>query len=288
MLWRKKWKMHEVLSGLQWWLKNWLQHDTKKSICPVLKNSKKIGPNIVQFETQHHIAGLRLVVCFAATINNLSFIIIIIFIIKSSRNKLHFVLTSFSVRLCAMELKRFEVSEYDYDSSYSDSESDSENDSSSSESRPTLKRKRCGSPSEGSAKCKEERSQPALHMGLSQLYMIDEGDGCDSHFAENGKDPKRVRKAMQEPCCKAKCKRALPFKLVMRVLVICWGLPKASQDCVLWAMQQKAGGNQENDQEVEDDSGSSGSSSSESSSGKWHHKISWSIEGSHTAVCNIL
>lgn len=98
--------------------------------------------------------------------------------------------------------------------------------------------------------------------------MMDDGNAREdeSYFAKQGKNPSRVKEVLKHhQCCKGNCKRLLPFKLVMHMVTIFWSMPKASQDCVLWAMQQRGA------KEFDPNDSSSSSSS--------RHHISWSIEG---------
>ena len=107
----------------------------------------------------------------------------------------------------------------------------------------------------------------------SQLVAMNEGqlDGDNSVFAKQATDKKRIKQVLREPCCKKNCKRALAWKLVLRMVVYFWSMPKVSQDNVLWSIQQKAGST------GDDGNGSESESDASKSSGK--HKISWSIEG---------
>lgn len=160
-------------------------------------------------------------------------------------------------------LARFEAPH----SSSSESSSDSEEDSGS---KPGLKRKH--SSSESSSSSAGDVPAKRVDMALSQLYMLDDTQGgsqCESTFAKQGKNQKRVKSAFKQTCCKARCKRKLPFKLMMHMVTVFWSLSKACQDCILWSMQQKDLGDQyEENYDSESSSKSSG-----------RHKISWSIEG---------
>ena len=151
-------------------------------------------------------------------------------------------------------------------SGYSDSDDSSSNDSEDSRKK-TCKRKRSasGSESEGLTNTAVPK---ASGLALSQLYMMDDGNAGEdeSYFAQQGKNPSRVKEVLKHhQCCKGNCKRLLPFKLVMHMVTIFWCMPKASQDCVLWAMQQRGA------KEFDPNDSSSSSSS--------RHQISWSIEG---------
>ena len=172
-------------------------------------------------------------------------------------------------------MERFEVSDY---SSYSDDESSeretSEESDLSSNSESDLnvnKRKRSPSTSdtEGHAPIPQ-----VTGLALSQLYMMDGEDGMmgdESCYATSGKDPGRVKTVLQQPCCKAQCKRKLPLKLLLHMVTVFWSMTKASQDCLLWSMQQQGMGDFEFKRSEDDDG--------ESSSSSTHHQISWSIEG---------
>ena len=107
---------------------------------------------------------------------------------------------------------------------------------------------------------------------LSQLIAMNEGqqDGHQSVYSTQGTNVDRIKSAMKETCCKRQCKRLLHWKLVLQMATFFWALPKVSQDCVLWSLQQR--GRTPGD-------GSGSESESESESGGKQHKISWSIEG---------
>ena len=169
-------------------------------------------------------------------------------------------------------LARFEVPDSDSsDSSYSSSSEDS---LSTGVAKPGLKRKYSSSSSSNLSV--EDVPAKRVDMALSQLYMLDEKQGQpqnDSSFAKQGKNPKRVKTVLNQTCCRSKCKRKLPFKLLMHMVTIFWSLSKACQDCILWSMQQKELGDQYADSEEDSDSGSSSSKS------HGQYKVSWSIEG---------
>lgn len=115
--------------------------------------------------------------------------------------------------------------------------------------------------------------QPAGLL-LSQLVAMNEGnttDGDKSVFAQQAQKPSRIKAVLQEKCCKKNCKKNLTWRLVLNMVTFFWALPKVSQDCVLWSIQQRTlsiGDPNETDSDSEH---------SESDSPK--HKISWSIEG---------
>ena len=103
---------------------------------------------------------------------------------------------------------------------------------------------------------------------MSQIAMMDDGDARDdSSYAETGKSKERIQSVLNTGCCKKKCKRNLPLRLVMNMVILFWSLPKGSQDCLLWSMQQAGGA------AIDD------GSDSESAGSEAQTKISWSIEG---------
>ena len=113
---------------------------------------------------------------------------------------------------------------------------------------------------------------PGYHLALVLPLMTGEDGGEDkSSYAKSGKDPARIKNALKQPCCQSRCKRILPFKLILHMVTFFWSMPKGSQDCVLWAMQQRG----RQDFEFTASQGDDGESSSSST----HHQISWSIEG---------
>lgn len=117
------------------------------------------------------------------------------------------------------------------------------------------------------------RSLQPSGLLLSQLVSMNEGkvDGDPSIFAKQATDKERIKRVLKEPCCKKKCKRALAWKLVLRMVVYFWALPKVCQDNVLWSIQQKAGSTGDDVSDSESESNASKSTDK--------HKISWSIEG---------
>ncbi len=170
-------------------------------------------------------------------------------------------------------MERFEAP----DSSSSDSSDDSTESESGSDyslshspETPIKKRKRSSSGSESEGVTSTRISSG---LALSQLYMMNGEDGGEdqSSYSKSGKNPVRIKNALKQPCCKSGCKRILPFRLVLHMVTYFWSMPKASQDCVLWAMQQR--GHQ--DLEFRASTGDDGESSSSST----HHQISWTIEG---------
>jgi hypothetical protein len=108
---------------------------------------------------------------------------------------------------------------------------------------------------------------------LSQLVSMSEGaDGDQSLYAQQAKNPERVKGVLKESCCKASCKKKIRFSFVMKMVTFFWALPKVSQDCVLWAIQQASDSSMLNESDSED-----GQSDSETLTGR--KRISWKIEG---------
>lgn len=166
-------------------------------------------------------------------------------------------------------MERFEAPDSSSSSSSNDStESESGSDYSSSQCSENKKRKRSSSGSE-SEDATRISSGPGL--ALSQLYMMTGEDGGEdkSSYAKSGKDPARIKNVLKQPCCQSRCKRILPVRLILHMVTFFWSMPKGSQDCVLWAMQQR----ERQDFEL------TGGDDGESSSSSTHHQISWSIEG---------
>lgn len=117
-------------------------------------------------------------------------------------------------------------------------------------------------------------------LALAQMTAMCDGNeaGDDSVYARQAQDTERVKRALKAPCCKTNCKKGLPFTLVMKMITLFWALPKVSQDCVLWSMQQAGTYDRNRDSEEESD----GSDSEES--GKHRPKIHWSIEGLYVLI----
>lgn len=108
---------------------------------------------------------------------------------------------------------------------------------------------------------------------LSQLVSMSEGaDGDQSLYAQQAKNPERVKGVLKESCCKASCKKKLRFSFVMKMVIFFWALPKVSQDCILWAIQQASDSSMLNESDSED-----GQSDSETLTGR--KRVSWKIEG---------
>ena len=165
-------------------------------------------------------------------------------------------------------LQRFAVSE--------SSDADSSSDSSAS---PTpVNKRRCVRPeSSSSSSSRDEQSEPAgakpaAGLMLNQLVAMNEGktDVDQSVYAKQAVQPERIQQVLQETCCKKKCKRNLHWRLVLKMVTFFWVLPKVSQDCLLWSMQQNCLPCDEQDDESE---------SGLDSSCQPRHKVAWSIEG---------
>ena len=161
----------------------------------------------------------------------------------------------------------------------------------SSESPSTkCKRRRVGSSSSstssnssyssGSSSSESSREKvEAQPSGLlfTQLSLMDGGDSDESVYASQGKNPDRVKAALKEPCCKLNCKKRLRFNLVLKMVILFWSLPKASQDCLLWSMQQTTASDSESASDSEDDSDSDCSHSPRLQK----RRVCWSLEGLH-------
>ena len=104
--------------------------------------------------------------------------------------------------------------------------------------------------------------------------MMHEGDDASredsSVYAARGVDRDRVKKALSEPCCKGKCKRRLTIGFIMKVVVLFWSLPKASQDCLLWSMQQNMSSKPDGDEDTHSES---------SGHDRDQFQVSWFFEG---------
>lgn len=54
---------------------------------------------------------------------------------------------------------------------------------------------------------------------LSQLVSMSEGaDGDQSLYAQQAKNPERVKGVLKESCCKASCKKKIRFSFVMKMV----------------------------------------------------------------------
>ena len=137
-----------------------------------------------------------------------------------------------------------------FDATDSDSDSDSST-SSSSGSQPHKRRRTksdssydsSGESATGCGSGKDSGEVRPSGLLLSQLLSMNEGDDSKSDnsvFAKQGKDANRVRKVLKEPCCTKNCKMNLRMNFVMKMITFFWALPKVSQDCVLWSIQQNA------------------------------------------------
>lgn len=76
-------------------------------------------------------------------------------------------------------------------------------------------------------------------------------------YAKKAAQSDRIKEALKEPCCAKQCKRGLHWKLVLKMVMFFWALPKCSQDCFLWSMQQCHDWNDEDDENGSDSSSSS-------------------------------
>ena len=168
-----------------------------------------------------------------------------------------------------MLLQRFEAPSSGDSSSESyetGSESGSGSASSSSVTHHAQKKRKL-QPRSSSVSSSGSRAQSSGLVFSQLAAMTDmELDENQSVYAQKAKDPKRVKRVLQEPCCRAKCKKGLNFKLVLKMITIFWSLPKASQDCILWSIQQNGPSHAAETDDSEEDE-------------RWKHKISWSIEG---------
>ena len=147
----------------------------------------------------------------------------------------------------------------------------------SSDSAPSNKRRRVRSESVSSSVSSSSDElgdplRPASGLMLSQLVAMNEGQTENdlSVYARQAKNPDRIKKVLKEPCCQKKCKKHLRWKLVLKVVSFFWMLPKVSQDCILWSMQQCHVVSDDQDEGFDSDSESTGQPS---------HRITWSFEG---------
>ena len=141
-----------------------------------------------------------------------------------------------------MILQRFEAPSSGDSSSESyetGSESGSGSETSSSVTHHAQKKRKLQPrSSSGSTSCDRAQSSGLVFGQLAAMTDM-ELDENKSVYAEKAKNPKRVKRVLNEPCCKAQCKKGLRFKLVMRMITIFWALPKVSQDCVLWSISDR-------------------------------------------------
>lgn len=62
------------------------------------------------------------------------------------------------------------------------------------------------------------------------------GDGDASVYSSNGQSIKRLKQALKTPCsCGCSC--TMPFRLLSRICLAFWALPKVAQDSILWSVQ---------------------------------------------------
>ena len=165
-------------------------------------------------------------------------------------------------------------------------DSDSEFDSSTSSSSVSQLHKRrrttasshdsSGESASGSSGGQGIREVQPSGLLLSQLLSMNEGGDSKSDnsvFAKHGQDANRVRKVLKEPCCNKNCKKNLRMNLIMKMVTFFWVLPKVSQDCVLWSIQQKSTWNNgKTDLDSDEDSESTSAEVPK-------HRNSWMIEG---------
>lgn len=56
-----------------------------------------------------------------------------------------------------------------------------------------------------------------------------------TQYAEGGQARSRIKQAIRRPVCSCQC--AVPLKLLLKLCVLFWTLPKSHQDSLLWALQ---------------------------------------------------
>ena len=157
---------------------------------------------------------------------------------------------------------------------------DTSSDSGSESAELSNKRRRVRSESESSSGSSassrsDEPGDPlptASGLMLSQLVAVNEGQTENdlSVYARQAKNPDRIKKVLKEPCCQKNCKKHLGWKLVLKVIGFFWMLPKVSQDCILWSMQQRHMVSGDQDEGLDSDSESTDQPS---------YRIAWSFEG---------
>ena len=73
---------------------------------------------------------------------------------------------------------------------------------------------------------------------LQSLHGLNET--CDSSsYSKNGANPKRLKKLLKSPQCECQCR--VPLQPLLAACRTFWGLPKSSQDALLWQLQSQAG-----------------------------------------------
>lgn len=82
---------------------------------------------------------------------------------------------------------------------------------------------------------------PEVALQLSSLYSLHaRGEtGDSSTFASNGSDPDRIKQLLRDPPCQCGCR--MPYNLLKKTCDSFWGLPKESQDALLWSLQVQSG-----------------------------------------------
>lgn len=171
-------------------------------------------------------------------------------------------------------------------------------DSSSSESElPPPARKKCRAASDSES----DESDEAVARGrsdlvLTNLMMFQGEETADDSYAENGKNPKRIKEALRSNLCKCSrnCRKAVSFEVVFKLCTMFWSLPKGAQDAVLWGIQTvsfqrkhqngetNSGSSDEGDNTGSSDSEYSCSNSSSSSSAERKNVNNWYIQGGET------
>ena len=63
--------------------------------------------------------------------------------------------------------------------------------------------------------------------------------GDSSTYAASGADHRRIKDLLKNPPCECGC--TMPAKPLLRACECFWGLPKESQDAVLWSIQSDVG-----------------------------------------------
>lgn len=70
-------------------------------------------------------------------------------------------------------------------------------------------------------------------------YAWGEQPTASTEYAKHGMSRSRIRDAIRAPICSCKCK--ISAKLLLRLCVLFWLLPKQKQDAVLWGIQHESG-----------------------------------------------
>jgi len=84
-----------------------------------------------------------------------------------------------------------------------------------------------------------QSSEVSLKLSnLESYHQINESTDA-SQFAANGADPKRIQRVLKDPGCPCKC--TMPFRTLLKICQFFWGLPKTSQDSILWSLQCSSG-----------------------------------------------